>query len=165
MHIHTHAHTTWRTWSVLFSRIKKKQTNKQTKKHQQIWHPSKNELSHKSRTRGHPAQQHPGEQAVITKLLAVLSHWAPLCVTVGNLFILVFITSQVWQPVNPTNETWFKSTSGTFGKTQTPLGQTMHGQLIPKCACCCCPTVCVSNTNSHQLINTYSELLRWNIPH
>lgn len=112
---------------------------KQEKKNwQHTWHPSQDDLSHKSRTRGHPAQQHPGEQDVITKLLVVLPHWAPLCVTVGNLFTLVRITSQVWQPVNPRNETWFESTSGTL---QTPLRQSMHGQLIPKCACCCCSTV------------------------
>lgn len=135
------------------------------KKTQHTRHPSQDDLSNKRRTRGHPTQQHPGEQDVITKLLTVLSHWAPLCATVGNLFTLVRITSQVRQPVNPSNETWFESTSGTFRKTQTPLGRSMHGQLMPKCAACCCATVCVSDTNSHQLLNTYSELLLWNIPH
>lgn len=129
---------------ILFRKQKPKQCN-----------PGKDDLSHKSRTHGHPAQQHPGEQDVITKLLAVLPHWALLCVTVSNLFTLVHITSQVRQPVNPPHETRFESTSGTL---QTPLGQSMHGQLIPKCAYCCCSTVCVSNTNSHPLINTYSEL-------
>lgn len=93
---------------------------------------------------------------------------ALLCVTVPNLLCLVCITSQVRQPVNPTNETRLPSTSGIFRKTQTPLGWSEHGQLIPKCACCCfccCSTVCASSTNSHQLIKSYSELLPWNIPH
>jgi len=63
------------------------------------------DLSNKSQTCGHPAQQHSGGRDVSTKLFAALSHWAPLYVTVGNLFTLVRITSQIEQPVNPPSET------------------------------------------------------------
>lgn len=46
------------------------------KKAQHLRLPSRDGLSHKSRTHGHQAQQHPGEQDFITKLLAELSHSA-----------------------------------------------------------------------------------------
>lgn len=106
----------------------KKQTKKTTKKNSTHGSWAKIVSPHKSRTRVYPAQRRPGEQDVTTKLLVVLQHWVPLCVTVDNLFTLVRITSQVRQPVNPPRERWFGSTSGTL---QTPLGQSLHGQLIP----------------------------------
>lgn len=60
--------------------------------------------SDKSQTHVHPAERHPGEQHVTTKLSVVLQHWAPQCVTADRLFTLVHLTSQVLQSVNPLHE-------------------------------------------------------------
>lgn len=99
----------WETICMYFVETETK-TNKQKKK-QYTWSMSQDCLvssrlisSHKSRTCIYPAQQRPGEQDVTAKLLVVLQHWVPLCVTVDNLFTLVRITSQVRQPVNPPHE-------------------------------------------------------------